>query len=97
MADDEVKITVDNVGSMLAEIEALTNAEVLVGVPATKAGRKKKKDEPEGVNNAYLAFIHEHGSPWSQASERGPRGSDGLRSREPWRRCVGMLTGPTRR
>lgn len=50
----------DNSKVLDAAIKALTSREVLVGVPDTKAGRRKKK---EPINNAALAYIHDKGSP----------------------------------
>ena len=54
----DVQKTIDNVGKLLDCVHTLTLSDVLVGVPAEKAGRR---DTP--INNAQLARIHEFGSP----------------------------------
>lgn len=53
-----MKITKDNVESMLAAVKAMAAKRVLVGVPSAEASRR---DDP--INNATLAYIHENGSP----------------------------------
>lgn len=53
-----MKVTKDNVESMLAAVKAMANDRVLVGIPSDKAPRRG-----EPLNNATLGYIHEHGSP----------------------------------
>ena len=50
--------TIDNVGKLVERVSALSQNEVLVGVPEDKATRKKGT-----ITNAALAQIHEFGSP----------------------------------
>jgi hypothetical protein len=51
---------IDHAPELLRRVQALTKHEVLVGVPAAKNPRKQGAG---GVNNAMLAYVHEHGSP----------------------------------
>jgi len=53
-----MKITKDNVDSMLEAVKAMAAKRVLVGVPSAEAPRRG-----DPINNATLAFIHENGSP----------------------------------
>lgn len=54
----------DRLSAVIKSLNALTSREVLVGVPGTTAERREDADEPQGpMNNATLAYIHEHGSP----------------------------------
>jgi hypothetical protein len=50
---------VDKTVRLHKAIDYLTSHHVLVGVPADEAPR----DEGENINNAELAYIHEHGAP----------------------------------
>jgi hypothetical protein len=50
----------DGLPDLLRNIKKLTKQEVLIGVPSDHTHRK---DEDEVLNNASLAYIHEHGSP----------------------------------
>ena len=54
-----VKITKDNVASVMESIRELAGHRVLVGIPAEK-GDRADSDDP---NNAALLYIHEHGAP----------------------------------
>ena len=54
----DVRKTIDNVAGLIRRVEELTTSDVLIGVPADKAGRKEGQ-----INNATLAYIHEFGSP----------------------------------
>ena len=56
--DASILKVVDRLPAMLAAVERLTSADVLVGVPAPKAPRRAGI-----VTNAMLAAIHENGSP----------------------------------
>jgi len=51
------KIT-DNFKKLTQSVEALTNTQVMVGVPDDKTSRKEGE-----INNAELAYIHDKGSP----------------------------------
>lgn len=46
--------------ALVKSVKLLTKKQVLVGVPAEKAGRRGKKQK---MNNAALALIHDQGSP----------------------------------
>lgn len=46
--------------ALVKSIKLLTKKQVLVGVPAEKAGRRGKKQK---MNNAALALVHDQGSP----------------------------------
>lgn len=50
----------DGLGDLLKNLKKLQKQEVLIGVPSDHTNRK---DEDEVLNNASLAYIHEHGSP----------------------------------
>ena len=56
----DIRMTADKVGAFLDRVDALTNHDVFVGIPAAKTERR---DATQPINNATLAFIHEHGSP----------------------------------
>lgn len=53
-------VTVDNVAALMRALDTLTKNNALVGVPAEKVGRK---GDNEPINNAGLAYVHEHGVP----------------------------------
>jgi len=54
------QVVIDRVGELVDRVATLTRSEVLVGIPAEKAPRR---DEGRAINNAGLAYVHEHGSP----------------------------------
>lgn len=56
-----VFLAVDKVGQMLQAVNALTTADVLVGVPSAQSARQS--GQKGSITNAALAFIHEFGSP----------------------------------
>ena len=56
---------VDETNAMLDRVKALSNIQVLVGIPEEKSGRKSG-----GVNNAELLYIHTHGSPLHRIPKR---------------------------
>lgn len=62
-----VTVPIDKVDEMLDSVETLTKVQVLVGVPATDAGREigygKDKKMKAPINNAAIAYIQEFGSP----------------------------------
>jgi hypothetical protein len=57
--DPAIVSVIDHAPELLRRVAALTRHQVLVGVPAAKTSRKGAG----GVNNAMLAYVHEHGSP----------------------------------
>jgi hypothetical protein len=52
---------VDNTKLLLQGVEALTNTQVMVGVPGEK--RQRQDAGQDGITNAALAYIHDNGSP----------------------------------
>lgn len=59
-----VKVTRDNVESVMQAILALATTRVMVGVPASSAFRPQAPGEHRTPpNNAELAYIHEFGAP----------------------------------
>lgn len=54
-----VKMTKDNVSSVLRSIQQLASNEVLIGIPATTTERQ----DGEAINNATIGYIQERGSP----------------------------------
>lgn len=54
----DVRKIIDRVPEVLAAVQRLTTAQVLVGVPPAKGPRRQGQ-----VTNATLAYIHENGSP----------------------------------
>ncbi|MGU2444432.1 bacteriophage protein [Burkholderia aenigmatica] len=62
-----VKTTRDNLDAVLKSIAALTQKQVLVGVPDSTAGRK---DEGEPISNAEIGYIMETGSPANNVPAR---------------------------
>lgn len=54
-----VTVVLDEVAKTIDGIQKLASTRVMVGVPATKANR----EDGEPVNNAELAYIHDHGAP----------------------------------
>lgn len=57
-----VKVTLDKVDGIFKALALLEENDVLVGVPAEKVERKGDGDD-EPINNAGLAYLHEHGVP----------------------------------
>ena len=58
MARSEVIVVRDNTAQLQAAIAELTDTELLVGVPSTKAGRR---DGP--ASNAVIAYVQDNGLP----------------------------------
>lgn len=54
---------VDNYDAFISAVEGLTGRQVLVGVPEAKTEREPSEDEPPGLTNAALAYIHNTGAP----------------------------------
>lgn len=56
-----VEKTFENLSGLRAAMRALTEQDVLIGIPEDKAARKEV--ENAGISNAYLGYIHEYGVP----------------------------------
>lgn len=56
-----LKVRLDNFKAFVNGINALTQRDVLVGVP--DSGATRQDETPEPMNNATLAYIHDNGSP----------------------------------
>ena len=52
-----MQIKRDDLASVISSINTLVTKSVLVGIPATEAARD------DGMDNASLGYLHEHGSP----------------------------------
>lgn len=80
-----VRVTKDNLKTVLGNIRAMADKHVLVGVPAEEAPRKG-----DPITNASLAYIHENGSAARNIPAR-PFLKPGVKaSRE---KCVKVLKG----
>lgn len=60
---DLLKTTVDNVDALKDLLHQLAAREVLVGFPEDTTARESSPDEPEGITNAALGYIHDTGAP----------------------------------
>lgn len=58
-----LKVKVDNLKDLKASMLELTKREVLVGFPEDTTNRDPSAEEPEGITNAALGYIHDHGMP----------------------------------
>lgn len=58
-----VKLLKDLAPAFRANLAALTEKEILVGVPAEKSPRTPLPGEKEEMNNATIAYIQDNGSP----------------------------------
>lgn len=65
-----VTVTKDKVAALLKSIQGLEGKQALVGVPAANAGRDPDPEDPQPINNAALAYIHDNGSPAANIPER---------------------------
>lgn len=72
MAKSGLFLVKDNLPKLLAAIEAITNSEILVGVPASDADRLYESDKrrpgsvtrkSKTMSNAALAYWHDNGAP----------------------------------
>lgn len=63
-----LRVTVDRLKNLVDATDALTKQRVMVGVPANKAGRRQTRGQR--INNATLAYIHEHGAPAANIPKR---------------------------
>jgi hypothetical protein len=57
--NNAARMIINNLPNLQSNIQQLVTREVLVGVPADKAGRR----ESNSPNNAMLAYVHDNGSP----------------------------------
>lgn len=73
-----LKVRVDKMDEVLASLDALTTNRVLIGIPATTAGR----EEDPIVNNAMIGYINEFGSPAQNIPPR-PHLQPGVRAATP--------------
>lgn len=48
---------------LLADLNLLADQEVLIGFPEETTDRPPNEDEPAGITNASLAYIHDNGAP----------------------------------
>lgn len=58
--------TANNVADLRKAMRALTEQDVYIGVPEEKAqrnGAEETDENTQGITNAYLSYIHEHGVP----------------------------------
>lgn len=58
-----LQVPIDRVGDVLRGLRALEEQHVYVGVPQEAAERDSDDDGKAPINNAALAYIHEHGAP----------------------------------
>jgi hypothetical protein len=58
-----IKLTADRVAALNTALAKLAANHVLVGIPAEKTARASKANEPQGMTNAALGYIHDNGSP----------------------------------
>lgn len=58
-----VHMKTDKLPELVKTMRALTNNEVLVGFPEDTTARDASAEEPEGITNAALAYIHDRGAP----------------------------------
>lgn len=72
-----LQVPIDNLKKLVEATDNLTKQQVLVGVPANKAGRNQTQGQR--INNATLAYIHEHGAPAANIPAR-PFMRPGVRS-----------------
>lgn len=59
----KVTVTKDRTKQLAAALKALVRDQVLVGIPASTAGREPDAENPEPINNATIGYIMENGSP----------------------------------
>lgn len=78
-----VKITKDDTDKVLANIQKMAGARLLVGIPAEKAPRKG-----DPITNASLGYIHENGSSARNIPPR-PFLVPGVRAATP--KCIDVL------
>lgn len=96
MADNPVKVVVDNTKAMQDAVEFLATTRVMVGIPAenqtyewgsagnerqTTVDGSKRKASTGGITNAALLYIHDNGAPEVGIPAR-PTLIPGIKSRE---------------
>lgn len=74
-----VKVTKDNTKAFFKSLKALTDKQVLVGIPSNTAGRQPEPGEPADINNATIGYLMENGSPAANIPER-PHLKEGVAS-----------------
>lgn len=60
----------DNMPELLATLKLLTNTEVLVGFPEETTKRDDPESQAQGITNAAIAYIHDHGAPDAKIPQR---------------------------
>jgi hypothetical protein len=63
MPPSNLTVKKDNFKQVEAAIKDLVSRRIMVGVPSKEALRRPEPGETKPVNNAMLAYIHEHGCP----------------------------------
>lgn len=63
MAPTSLKIKKNGIKAFAAQIKALTQSRVLVGIPSSTTDREPEPGEKETINNATIGFIMENGAP----------------------------------
>lgn len=101
MVKTGAKVTADNLCKLLLSLQVLAAKQVLVGIPAENDVRTG--DEKGPMNNATLAYIHEHGAPEAGIPAR-PFLVPGIKQTQPKvlsilkataKRAVGIKADPT--
>lgn len=64
------KVTKDLSKAFARSLRALTDKQVLVGIPSKTAGRRPEPGEPSDINNAAIGYLMETGSPAANLPER---------------------------
>ena len=63
MDEPALTVTKDNVAKMLREVEELTSARLLIGLPGKTADRKGDGGGKDPINNPTIGYIMEMGAP----------------------------------
>jgi hypothetical protein len=100
-AGGPIQMTEDHTRELQAALDALSNVEVLIGIPsdrdsprlvdeATIAEPEQRRDTAEGgiLSNATLGYIHEHGSGLNNVPARPWLGPGVEQSRDRWLRYM---------
>jgi len=77
-----VFVVADKTADLRRAMAVLSSHDVLVGVPAAKAGRKEAEEGAGPVTNAQIGYIHEYGSPKRNIPAR-PHLIPGIRKVQP--------------
>ncbi len=70
MGKPSLKITSDFTKQFTDIVDLCRDQEVVVGIPEEDAAREPSDDEPREINNAFLLYINENGSPANNIPER---------------------------